>query len=128
MIPESFRPWKMFPATGSSPRMCKARPMPTSQYTTGNTTIDPNNLDVTPETKPVEEDDWINENLQEDEELSEDLRAELYKRIDPFKPELKNLYNVTDQELEILVNAYLNGDFVLPPNTPEWARKLFEFS
>jgi len=93
-----------------------------------STSIDPNNLDETPETKPVEEDDWINENLQEDEELREDLKAELYKRIDPFKPELKNLYNVTDQELEILVDAYLNGDFELPPNTPEWARKLFEFS
>lgn len=93
-----------------------------------STTIDPNNPEEIPETKPVEEDDWINENLQEDEELSEDLKAELYKRIEPFKLELKNLYNVTDLELEILIDAYLRGDFDLPPNTPEWARKLFEFT
>jgi hypothetical protein len=91
-------------------------------------TIDPDKINKTPTPQPYDEDEWILENQQEDNELKEDLRAEIYKRIEPFIPELKNLYNITDYELEVLIDGYIDGYFDLPPDTPEWVRKLFEFS
>lgn len=91
-------------------------------------TIDPYNIEEPPESYPYEADDWILENIQKDAELKEDLREELYNRIEPFIPELRELYGVTDEELDALIEGYLLGIWTLPDDSPEWARKLFEFS
>ena len=73
-------------------------------------------------------DDWILENLNKDEQFVTDVKEELYSRIEPYIPELKELYNVTDEELEILIDGYLSGDFELPPQTPDWIREIIELS
>ncbi len=92
-------------------------------------TVDPKKLDEKPKTKPVEDDDWFNENQEKDEELIGDLKEEIYKRIEPFLPELRELLGgPTDEELEALIEGYILGYWTLPDDTPEWARKLFEFS
>ena len=90
--------------------------------------IDPNYLGEVPELKPYELDDWILENLQKDDEFREDIREELYNRIEPFIPELKEIYGVTDEELDALIDAYLSGYFDIPSDAPDWVKKLFEFS
>ena len=91
-------------------------------------TIDPKYLDKMPELKPYEVDEWILENLQKDEEFRADLREELYSRIEPFIPELKETFGMTDEELDVLIDGYLSGYFEIPSDAPDWAKKLFEFS
>lgn len=73
-------------------------------------------------------DDWILENLNKDEQFVTDVKEELYSRIEPYIPELKALYGVTDEELEILIDGYLRGDFELPPQTPDQIREIIELS
>jgi hypothetical protein len=90
--------------------------------------IDPDNLSEIPELEPAEFDEWILENLQKDDEFRGNIRTELYSRIEPFIPELKETYGVTDEELAVLIDSYLSGDFEIPSDAPDWAKKLFEFS
>ena len=78
--------------------------------------------------KPFEKDEWVVENLLKDEQFRIDLKEELYSRIEPFKLELMGQYNLTEQELEVLIDGYIMGYFDLPPDTPEWARELLELS
>lgn len=85
-------------------------------------------VNISLEIKPFVKDDWVVENLLEDEQFRIDLKEELYSRIEPYIPELKEQYGLTDQELEVLIDGYIMGYFDLPPDSPEWARKLFEFS
>jgi len=80
------------------------------------------------EIKPFVIDDWILENLNKDEQFVTDVKEELYSRIEPYIPELKALYGVTDEELEILIDGYLRGDFELPPETPDPIREIIELS
>lgn len=91
-------------------------------------TIDPNKLAEVLDLKPYEIDDWILDNIQKDEEFRENLRQELYNRMEPFIAEIKEKYGVKDEEIEALVDGYLSGKFVIPSDAPEWAKKLFEFS
>jgi len=92
-------------------------------------TIDPYNIGEPPESYPYEEDDWILENIQKDEELMDDLKAELLNRIEPFLEEVRELFGgPNDEELEALVEGYILGVWSLPDDTPDWARSLFEFS
>jgi hypothetical protein len=91
-------------------------------------TVDPKNPDKKPKTKPVEEDDWFDENQDKDEELILDLKEEIYMRIEPFLDEVRELFGgPTDEELEALIEGYILGYWTLPEDTPEWARELFEF-
>ncbi|UCF12797.1 MAG: FecR domain-containing protein [Thermoplasmatales archaeon] len=85
-------------------------------------------VNISLEIKPFVMDDWVLENLLEDEQFRIDLKEELYSRIEPYIPELKEQYGLTDQELEVLIDGYIMGYFDLPPDTPEWARELFELS
>jgi hypothetical protein len=91
-------------------------------------TVDPKNISKKPKTEPVEEDEWFEENQEKDEELIFDLKEEIYKRIEPFLSEIRELFGgPTDEELEALIDGYILGYWTLPEDTPEWARKLFEF-
>jgi len=80
------------------------------------------------EIKPFDIDDWVLQNLLEDEQLRNDIKNEIYSRIEPYIPELKELYGVTDEELEVLIDGYVQGYFDLPPETPDWIRDLIELS
>ena len=80
------------------------------------------------EIKPFEMDDWVLENLLKDDQFVTDVKAELYSRIEPYIPQLKQLYGVTDEELDVLLDGYIRGDFTLPANTPDWIRDIIELS
>lgn len=88
-------------------------------------TVDPKS-NKTLETKPLKQDEWIKKNLEEDKVLFEQVKQELYARIEPYIPELKQRYGMTDEELEILLDGYLSGYFELPPETPQWIRDIIE--
>lgn len=90
--------------------------------------VDPNAFGQSLQKTSFEKDDWFLENLQKDGELTVIEKGELYKRIGPYIPQLKEKYGVSDQELEVLIDAYLRGDFTLPSDTPDWIRSIFESS
>ena len=77
---------------------------------------------------PLELDDWILDNLLEDENFKEILKEDLYARIDPYKSEIYEL-GITDDEIEILIDGFIRGDFVIPPEVPEeWIEEIFGVS
>ena len=81
------------------------------------------------EIKPFDiDDDWIQENLLKDEQFMTDVKEELYRRIEPYIPELKEQYGISDEELEDLIDGYLLGYYDLPPETPDWIREIIELS
>jgi len=73
-------------------------------------------------------DEWILLNLGEDAKFYEQLKTELYNRIEEYIPELKKRYGMTDEELDVLIDGYLKGYFDLPPETPEWIRDIIEIA
>jgi len=78
--------------------------------------------------KPFEKDDWVQENLLKDEEFRIDVKEEIYSRIEPYIPELKEKYSVSEEELDVLLDGYLLGYYDLPPETPNWIREIIELS
>lgn len=78
--------------------------------------------------QPFEVDDWINNNLLKDESFKEDLKNKLYEKIEPYIEDLKNEFGMTDKEIEILIDGYIEGEFSIPPETPEKYKKLFDLS
>lgn len=91
-------------------------------------TVDPDTIDQPLEIKPFETDDWILQNQQKDKENIKNVKEDLYRRIDPYIPELKERYGVTDEELDVLIDGYLRGYYDLPPETPDWIREIIELS
>ena len=79
------------------------------------------------EVKPFDKDDWVLQNLLKDEQFRLDFKAELYSRIEPYIPDLKD-YGMTDEEIDTLLDGYILGYLDLPPETPEWVREIFELS
>lgn len=79
-------------------------------------------------TDPLIKDEWILRNLGEDAKFYEQLKTELYNRIEEYIPELKKRYGMTDKELDVLIDGYLKGYFDLPPETPEWIRDIIEIA
>jgi hypothetical protein len=75
-----------------------------------------------------EKDEWVVENERKDNESIWDIKVELYRRIEPYIPELKERYGVTDDELDVLLDGYLLGYYDLPPETPDWIREIIELS
>jgi len=73
-------------------------------------------------------DNWVLKNLEEDEGFKSDVKEELYKRIDPYIDDIKDRWDVTDEEFDVLVTGYVNGNFDLPPDTPDWIKDLMELS
>lgn len=90
--------------------------------------IDPEKMHQPLETKPFKKDDWIVKNQQKDKELQTNLKAELYSRIEPYIPQLKEEYGITDEELDVLIEGYVLGYLDLPPDTPQWIKDLFTLS
>jgi len=45
---------------------------------------------------------------------------------------MRNTYispgDMTDEELDVLIDNYLLGNIDLPPNTPDWIREIIELS
>ena len=77
------------------------------------------------ELEPLELDDWILDNLLEDENFKEILKEDLYARIDPYKSEIYEL-GITEDEIEILIDGFIAWDFVIPPEVPEeWIKEIF---
>jgi len=102
-------------------------------------TIDSDDIDKPLEVKPFEKDDWVHKNQKKDDEIMRlgdssyissmiNVKEELYKRIEPYIPELKERYGVTDEELDVLIDGYLLGYYDLPPETPNWIREIIELS
>ncbi|KYK31338.1 MAG: hypothetical protein AYK22_07990 [Thermoplasmatales archaeon SG8-52-3] len=77
--------------------------------------------------KPLVRDEWIDENLISDDQFVEDLKDEIYDRIDDYISQIKAEYGISDQELDALIEGYILGYFDLPKDTPKWIRELFEF-
>jgi hypothetical protein len=78
------------------------------------------------EKNPLVKDDWILLNLGEDAKLYQKIKTELYNRIEDYIPELKEQYGMTDEELDYLIDGYLQGEFDLPTETPDWIRDIIE--
>jgi len=73
-------------------------------------------------------DDWVLKNEDKDEDFKSDVKEDLYKRIDPYIDDIKERWDVTDDELDVLVTGYINGNFDLPSETPEWIKDLMEIT
>ena len=56
------------------------------------------------------------------------VKGDLYDRLEPYIPDLKELYGVTDEELDVLIDGYLLGYFDLPADTPDWIREIIELT
>jgi hypothetical protein len=84
-------------------------------------TIDPDQMDEPPSLEPFVKDDWILDNLLKDETFRDALKDELYGKISPYIPEIRETYgiNITDEEIDILIDAYIHGKFDLPSGLPE---------
>jgi len=89
--------------------------------------IDPESNE-TLKTDPLIKDEWILRNLGEDATLYEQLKSDLYNRIEEYIPELKERYGMTNEELDVLIEGYLKGYFDLPPETPEWILDIIEIN
>jgi hypothetical protein len=86
------------------------------------------NIDQILKIKDFVFDDWVLKNLEKDETFKSDVKADLYERIDPYIDDIKERWGVTDDELDVLVTGYINGNFDLPSNTPDWIVELLELS
>jgi len=75
-----------------------------------------------------EPDEWIQDNLLEDNIFKDSLKEIIYKKIEPYIDDLKSLYGMTDEEIEVLIVGFINGDFSIPPETPEKFKELFDLS
>jgi hypothetical protein len=85
-------------------------------------------IDQILKSKDFLKDDWVLRNQQEDEGFKSDVKTELYIRIDPYIDDIKERWDVTDEEFDVLVTGYVNGNFDLPPDTPDWIKDLMELS
>lgn len=82
----------------------------------------------TGEPQPFELDDWIINNLLNDELFKEDLKNILYERIQPYIDYLKEEIGMSDQEIDALLNGYIEEEYDIPPETPDEYKKLFDLS
>jgi len=102
-------------------------------------TVDPDAMGQPLEIKDFEKDNWVLENQQKDEDIlthgismyinsTINVKDALYARIEQYIPELKELYGITDEEFDVLIDGYLLGYYDLPPDTPDWIREIIELS
>jgi len=91
-------------------------------------TIYPNDTGQVLEKKPFVKDDWILTNRQKDDRFLDNVKDDLFERIEQYIPELKQRYGVTEEELDALMEGYIRGYYNLPPETPEWMREIIEVS
>lgn len=73
-------------------------------------------------------DDWIRYNLLMDESFIDDLKDIIYERLDPYISDLKTLYGMSDEEIEVLVEGFIRGELPIPDNLPEKYKEIFDLS
>jgi hypothetical protein len=73
-------------------------------------------------------DDWITNNLLKDEEFVDDIKDVLRARIEPHLDELRERIDIPDEDIEILIDLYVQGKFVIPPETPDHLKEIFDLS
>jgi hypothetical protein len=78
--------------------------------------------------KPIEVDEWIEDNLLKDDSFVGELKTVIYSRLEPYIDELKSLYGMTNEEIEVLIEGFIRGDFSIPAETPEEYKILFDLS
>jgi len=76
---------------------------------------------------PFEMDEWVIENLLKDQQFVDDLKVELYLRIKDYIPKLQAEFNISEGEIDALLEGYILGYFELPSDTPGWIKDLFKF-
>ena len=74
---------------------------------------------------PFDIDDWIENNLLKDLGFKGDLKEILYERLEPYMDYLKDDIGMSDLEIQVLIDGFINGDFPIPPDTPDEYKKLF---
>ncbi len=77
----------------------------------------------------LKKDEWIIKNEEKDEKMIQDEKAKLYKRIEQYIPQFKLRYNITDIEIDTLIEGYLRGyyeDYDIPDNVPDWILDLIK--
>lgn len=79
------------------------------------------------EIAPFEMDEWVIENLLKDQQFVDDLKAELYLRINDYIPEIKAEFNISDNEIDALLEGYILGYIEIPSDAPGWIKDLFKF-
>ena len=84
--------------------------------------------DETGEPQPFELDDWITNNLLNDEQFKEDLKNTLYERIQPYIDYLTEEIGMSYKEIDALLIGYIEGEYDIPPETPDEYKKLFDLS
>ena len=89
-------------------------------------TIDPSLLPALLKLDPLVLTDWVLQNIQKDQDFIVQVKDDLYDRIEQYIPELKEMFGITDEELEVLIDGYLDGYYDLPSDTPEWVREIIE--
>jgi hypothetical protein len=87
-------------------------------------TVDPDDFDKPLEIKPLTIDDWILSNIEKDNGFRNNVKGDLYSRIEQYIPELKEKFGINDEELEALIEGYLLGYYDLPAETPDWVREI----
>lgn len=86
--------------------------------------IDPRNIQKPLQPYPLEEHEWVEINIESDEEFINEIQGDVFDRISPYIDELKEKFGITEEELEALIEGYLKGYYDLPPETPDWVRDL----
>jgi len=72
-----------------------------------------------------EVDEWIEDNIEKDDDFRADLKAYLYEKIEPYMDQLKNDIGMTGEEIDILIEGYIKGNFEIPPEAPDEFKELF---
>ena len=91
--------------------------------------IDPEKIYKPLEKEEFKKDEWVDKNKEKDEKMIQDEKAELYKKIQQYIPQLKERYGITDEEIDALLEGYLRGyyeDYDIPEYIPDWIINLLE--
>lgn len=89
--------------------------------------VDPKDIFKPLEKESLEEDEWINENIEKDEQMILDEKEELYEKLGQYIPQMMARYNITEGEIDALIEGYLRGyykDYPIPENIPDWIMEL----
>lgn len=75
-------------------------------------------------------DDWIKDNLLKDDKFKADLEEILRAKIEPHLKDVEALlgWPIPEDELDILVKGFIKGDIVIPADTPDHLKEIFDLS
>jgi len=75
-------------------------------------------------------DEWINNNLLKDDKFKADLEAILREKIEPHLDDIADLlgWSIPEDELDVLVKGFINGEIVIPADTPDHLKEIFDLS